>query len=1079
MVLSIRYVFLLILTTLPSLLGAQFYYGHRQNFGKNRVVYKPQDWGYFRFPHFDVYYYKNSVRESHYVSYEVLKARYEFEALFSGPIPERLIFLVFNSISYLKQSNLNGDAQKDINNAKNVQILDNKVMLTATGERADLKTQIRKGLLYHFLPLWDISPKNKKHPGWIFYGLQNYLARHPNEKDYWFAIDRYRNEKDFQIDYFKEEEEASKMGIVFWDFIRKNYGSETVLNIARNISKSVDFKEAFWKVIHLNYDHIQSRFSTYLNKLSISATQNKLQGKRRVKRSYSDEKIYQVALSGDYSRVAYAINELGEYSIHIANLKQNTSERIFLGGYKVPQNEDFSYPKIAWHPSGEVLCFMMEEELYPYLVFYDVRRKTYYKKEFYNIRKILDFSFSEKGDRIVISGVSKGFTDLFVYSPKTHVLDQITKDSYEDIHPIFYEGSSKILFLSNRPSDTLVRSSVEDLGRDRFDVFVYDYSKKNEVLSSLPVADDEAPQSIKWLPYDHFGVLTRSEGQATFYAYEVDSNLVTVDTTEHYDHFFKRRPLTHAANYIGLDANHLSKNWVDIRLTDYDYEVRWSDKVLKQVLLQKQTEPVRVPSETRSRDAPEKKHPTPASETIDTTAHTVDFVDLDRYAFYPEVLRLIRKESGYVDPDSLFYRRMLPKRVFDVKSMQGFKRLFELSFFVTDLDHSLQNNLQSMTYEIYNGSAVQGGSQGGGLGLVSFWLKDIFEDYILGLSFSLPSGLPQFGFSLIPNNELQLTIKDRYHRLNKAFYIYRKSTFAQSVRYLSQINTVTYKATVQLTYPFTPVFALQGTTSYRHDDTHFLSKDVGSALLDALASDYSTLNLALIYDNVLPLGKNLKHGFQAKVFAEWMQGFENRNQTLINFGLDARYFYRIHRNWIWANRLAYGGSVSHEKLIYYIGGIDNEFFPNFNRLMTPDPANNYTYQTLMTNVRGFDQNVRNGNHSIVLSVETRFPVVQYFYRRPLDYEVISHFQVVPFFDLGTAWSGLTPWSNLDQLGHYKVSKGSIEVNIEPDLSAWVAGYGVGLRTSFLGYFLRLDYAYGIDSYEIRGPVFHFTLSQDF
>ncbi|MDZ7848634.1 MAG: hypothetical protein U5L96_18895 [Owenweeksia sp.] len=59
----------LLLTAL--LLGAlaqvqgQFYYGLRQDFGKNRVQFHEFDWTFYRFEQFDVYFYRGNDGTGH------------------------------------------------------------------------------------------------------------------------------------------------------------------------------------------------------------------------------------------------------------------------------------------------------------------------------------------------------------------------------------------------------------------------------------------------------------------------------------------------------------------------------------------------------------------------------------------------------------------------------------------------------------------------------------------------------------------------------------------------------------------------------------------------------------------------------------------------------------------------------------------------------------------------------------------------------------------------------------------------------------------------------------------------------
>jgi len=88
-----------------------------------------------------------------------------------------------------------------------------------------------------------------------------------------------------------------------------------------------------------------------------------------------------------------------------------------------------------------------------------------------------------------------------------------------------------------------------------------------------------------------------------------------------------------------------------------------------------------------------------------------------------------------------------------------------------------------------------------------------------------------------------------------------------------------------------------------------------------------------------------------------------------------------------------------------MGGVDNWLFPKFIVNTPIDMEQNYAYQTLGTNMRGFDQNIRNGNSFAVLNSELRFPVFRYFANRPIKSDIINNFQLVAFGDVGTAWTG--------------------------------------------------------------------------
>ena len=85
------------------------------------------------------------------------------------------------------------------------------------------------------------------------------------------------------------------------------------------------------------------------------------------------------------------------------------------------------------------------------------------------------------------------------------------------------------------------------------------------------------------------------------------------------------------------------------------------------------------------------------------------------------------------------------------------------------------------------------------------------------------------------------------------------------------------------------------------------------------------------------------------------------NDILFIWGVDARHYQPIWRTITWANRLAYSSSVGSQKLIYYLGGSQGILFPQFNQQTPINPDNGYVYQALASSMRGFQQNIRNGN----------------------------------------------------------------------------------------------------------------------
>jgi hypothetical protein len=229
---------------------------------------------------------------------------------------------------------------------------------------------------------------------------------------------------------------------------------------------------------------------------------------------------------------------------------------------------------------------------------------------------------------------------------------------------------------------------------------------------------------------------------------------------------------------------------------------------------------------------------------------------------------------------------------------------------------------------------------------------------------------------------------------------------------------------------------------------------------------------------------NLYEGMRYKIFGEYYQQVNGNWSDVFIVGADVRHYQPIHRTLIWANRFAASTSFGGSRLIYYLGGVDNwtnlsRTVPTFDSSMPIDTTQNFVYQTLATNMRGFSQNIRNGNSFAVFNSELRWPVFRYFANKPINSDFLNNFQIVGFFDVGTAWSGPTPWDKRNHLNREVIKNGPLVIVIDKGNDPVVSGFGFGLRSRLLGYFVRADWAWGIENSVILPRVFYLSLSLDF
>lgn len=220
---------------------------------------------------------------------------------------------------------------------------------------------------------------------------------------------------------------------------------------------------------------------------------------------------------------------------------------------------------------------------------------------------------------------------------------------------------------------------------------------------------------------------------------------------------------------------------------------------------------------------------------------------------------------------------------------------------------------------------------------------------------------------------------------------------------------------------------------------------------------------------------------RAKVFGEYYRQIDKQQTNFFVLGYDVRHYQKIHRNFIWANRFAASTSFGNQRLVYYLGGVDNWFVPRFDNTTNISTTQNYAFQTLATNMRGFYQNARNGNSFAVINSELRLPVFSYLFPRSMPSDFIRNFQVIGFGDLGSAWTGETPYSNVEP---YKTTiVGSalspIVVFTYNTHGPIIGSYGWGVRSRLWGYFVRVDRAWGVQDGIVLKPITYVSLSLDF
>lgn len=809
---------------------------------------------------------------------------------------------------------------------------------------------------------------------------------------------------------------------------------------------------------------------------------------------------------------------------------------------------DQSIPLLAWDPSGKRLAFINDKRSNIYIRFYDIETKKTEKNPIRKFQKVVDFGFMDSKQLVmsaVQNGQTDVYTYNIASTTTRKITDDYFDDLNPAY--VVTDSTQGILFTSNRESDTLQPQRYESqVMQKQHDLFFYDLNANGSVLyrvTSTPFANESYPQGfdennfsylseengIRNRHIGHFeSVFDHNQKTIRFITKEteeedsiqvgenvapsaaLDLNAVTVTGTST-EKVFKTGGVT--APYTNYNYNirtqSVAKNYVldafrqngKLQLNKYELNAApASAAVMSNYMMQLQKRAIESVEEEKKKKQDKQPDKT-FTEKYDTVQANRGNRPYDFQSEFDYGIKLFdwdsasasklatTEQSGYV----FRFSRVRP---------------YFIRFMVDKVIAQVDNNILMTRYQPFDPNVPQFN-----LNPVSFMFKfgitDLLENHKLygGIRF------PFAGIS--SNSEYFITYENLTKRWDTKFTFYRKSfsdkafdrlPFSGQVLAPAQFVDYSIKtnyAELQFNYAIDVLNSYRIGLAFRNDKVVYKSQDKFSLNLPSISDNWLFLRTEYVFDNCIEIATNIRYGFRFKVFAEVHKQFPTKNKTTGNydfpvvqfnnkvlgvFGVDMRHYLKVYRQIMWANRLAVGASAGTAKMIYYMGGLDNWItaptFDKFDRNTPINRNNNYAFQTLATPLRGFKQNARNGDKFIVLNSELRVPIFAALIRRNLRSEIIRNFALIAFVDVGTAWEGVSPWSNDNPLFNESIpnlnNNPSVIVRVKRYKTPVIAGFGPGLRTSFLGYYIRIDAAWGYDTGEItKRPMYYFSFGLDF
>ena len=1095
-------------------------------FGKNRIQYKKFNWKFYQSPNFNTYFNQGGLELGKYVTQVAEQELPGIEKDVEYSLQRQVNIVVYNSYNDYRTTNIG--LGNDFMNAGGgvTKMVNNKLVVYFDGNHANLKRQIRQGiakvLLDNQLFGEDIGEFASNQalldlPEWLTDGYVSYIAeRWSTEKDdelkSIMLSDSYKNF--YQFAY----EKPVVAGNAFWYYIEEKYKKENVtyfLYLAR-IYKSLN--NASLRITKKKFKDVLKDFMTYqqdkyykdirgrrnVPKGTVSVTEEITKRKDFFRFQANPNPRNQSYVVAKYNKGIYSVGYYENYELTSTLVKY---------GVRIQKTEiNPTYPIMAWDGKGSRVAVIYWAEGKIKMFIYDaISRYKNFKQEIEGLDQVVDVQFLLDKNTLLLTAAKNGHTDIFTYKVDTKKLEQLTNDVYDDLDASFVSFPNKtgIIFASNRPSPNASTADTAIPSNNRYNIFLLDYLTKQQItqLSNVKFGNARYPMQYNT---NHFTYVSDENGIANRWAGFFTTEREGLDTLFYIGDEILRNPsdkeldstmvawqknepdsistfqVTKDSTYTFPITNYQSslletriagdKGQVSEVTRQGDYKFLYKLKV-DSSLLRKRNVNAR-PTEYMKKLLAEKR--LEDGKSIIDTSHNTSTKNEDNI-FQSEFENEAKDSTASIISPT----EQVKKNILQESKLYNYKLKFSNDNIVT----GVSNNILINRYQPYAGG--NGPIQLGTGSDLNFTFRanisDLMEDIRFTGGFRLGSNLK--------DNEYLFGFQNLRKRFDWGLTYYRTVNHdavgisGTDLVYNGQFNTNIYQ--FNGSYPLNEVKSLRLTLAFRSDRIILKPFSLTTGLPDSIAlrvpdqtSKYALSRLEYVYDNTINPMMNIWHGLRYKIYTDINLPIDERNKTLgstFNLGFDARNYYPIFRNFIWATRAAADFSWGEQKLIYYLGGVDGWFNPKFNGQNRPDPDQSYAFQTLAVNLRGFDQNIANGNNAFVFNSELRLPVFSTLLNKPVNNAFIRNFQIIQFIDLGTAWNGkydkferpttvYLPNENGNPL-LFKTKAGGI--------GPFAGGYGFGMRSTLLGYFLKLDAGWPMNGIFRGKPIYYFALGLDF
>ncbi|WP_354582207.1 hypothetical protein [Hymenobacter sp. UYP22] len=1069
----------------------------QEPFGRVRLQYKDFQWQQLSTQNFSIYYYAGGEAAARHAAEYAEKELQRITGLIGYYPYSKTTIMLYNSVGDLRQSNVGLTSDKYQTGGATSLLRMTKVQIAFQGQQTrfkqELSNRITQVLLNDMMyggSLKEIIQSSYllQLPDWFISGASAYAAEGWSvEMDNYMRTMTKEYEGNRTAPFFLRNPQLA--GQSMWNYIAERYGYTSVQNILNLTRITRDVEVGISSSLNVPYKVFLKDWLGYYRQLNAQPRtpyqelddKNSLVSRNRRAMLYS-----QPVLSPNGQRLAFVQNDQGRYRVLVTDKNGKGRTKIHRSGYKTPdQQVETRLPVLAWRGNGQVavveeskgqLALQLREAnggVSNMMARLKSLLPTFGRSNslFGQFSQVTDLSYSPDGKSLVFSGVRNGQNDLYLLRAGSRTPEKLTNDVFDDVEPSFLPGGGGIVFSSNRWLDS-AGTAKGSFGAvvNNYDLYLYHLDGRAQPVEVLAnsISNEGRPRAI-------------SDAEVLFVSEEsgVRSLYRLALATKQY------QPVTSfLANIKDYDYNAATSTLALVAAPDgrenaylYPGYSLPTDLVLYKTARQETLEDRSKPAKAA---APNRPGPTVANaqqqggQPATTPAPTTE----------PEPAPARRPDTRAVNTNEYQFDEDIPasraagttprRRTPTVVALPQAAPA-EAATLSGPFRYDTRFSIDNVVSTLYSDPLL-------GLGLLGqVNMSDMMEDH------RIQAGI--FALTDLRTSNIFAEYTNLKHRYDWSIR-YQKQAYFVDVQQLGRVRYGRHEIAPTLAYPL----------------THNLSVRLGPRFVTVSRKVYADLTNStdqtnnylggegeLVFDNSIVTGVNMLQGTRMKAGVTRLTDISGHNTSFTKIFVDLRHYQKIHRQLIWANRASFGQYVGGgtAQPFFRLGGMDNWLNYDYNdsQFITADkvPALDPTqldptqmfYQQFVTNLRGYDYSKRIGQKYVLFNSELRLPIVQYLSRRPIESGFFRNLQLTAFGDMGTTYSGNNPFSVNNSNNTKTVTEGSFSASVINFTNPMLYGYGVGMRTTMLGFYVKGDLAWGREQYTTKGPKLYVTLGYDF